>query len=384
MNSGLETNLYALLTAAGFLALVRGLESERFAPGPGLALFLAATLTRFDGFAPFGLAIAAAAVAGWRRGERKTALVSIFAVVAVYAAYLGWRFYYYGSILPNTAIAKVNAAYPAGMRLAAGWEYLRDGILGMHLYLLIPGFLLFLWLDRKRTIAWFAAALVGWYGAKSVLVGGEAMPGFRFLVGGLPLLTAGAAAGYGRLREVTARLSGPAVAATALAAFAVGAQWMRPVTTVGEVEMARARGNARLVVGYTEIARGFENICTGKTELATDVAGLFAFYTDCLVLDTWGLNSREITRRGRAFDPNRFTTFGVVAPEVVLERRSEMILPYPPVPMPEAKSREEAIRDIFPAPFFVNRKGMDAYGRAVLETANGRYAYLVRDAAVSP
>ncbi len=71
-------------------------------------------------------------------------------------------------------------------------------------------------------------------------------------------------------------------------------------------------------------------------------------------------------------------TFGVVAPEVLLERRPELLVPFPPVPMAVPWGRERVIAGLFPGGFYVGRPELDAYRRAVVGTPNGRFAFLIR------
>jgi hypothetical protein len=142
--------------------------------------------------------------------------------------------------------------------------------------------------------------------------------------------------------------------------------------------MWAARDQAYIAAGFLRGALVFRHVCRPQDELATDVAGVFAYWGDCRVLDTWGLNSRAIARRGRPRNATRFETYGVVAPEIVLERRPRFILPFPPVPMAIALSKTQVLARVFPEGFFVNRPEMDGYELRVLQVPSGRFAYLER------
>ncbi|MCL4236599.1 MAG: hypothetical protein KJ042_19015, partial [Deltaproteobacteria bacterium] len=236
--------------------------------------------------------------------------------------------------------------------------------------------LLLLWFRRDLAVI-FCAARAGLLHATRAAVGGDAMMGFRFVAPALPVMFALAAAGFSKL-WMNRTTVGRGAVTVLLAACVTSLQWIAPISSAADIQVKKARFNAELVAGYIGMAHAFEPLCREGDELATDVAGTFAFFTNCRVLDTWGLNSAEIARRGRAPDGVRFTSFGVVAPEVALERKVRYILPYPPVPMPRAWPREQALASIFPAPFYVNRPEMAEYDLVAIKTPGGDFSFFQR------
>lgn len=372
--SGLETLLFALLLLLGFLALAPALTGVR-SPHLGIALLLAAAFTRSEGIVYLTMALTALGLARPRDPALRRALLGSAASLA---AALGFALLVHGTVVPNTAIAKLGADYPLAVRWTAGLVYAVDAVGAVPVGWLLPLAASALWSARRSPAARFAGLLAVAPWVESVLVGGDAMPGFRFVVPGLPLLAALAAAGGTALARRLQRYVAGALTVTLFALFALGAQWLAPRSTVAAAEVAAAARNARLVAGYVEVAKGMSALCAGGEELATDVAGAFAFFTDCRVLDTWGLASSEIARRGRAYAGKPFVTFGVVAPEVLLERRPAYLLPYPPIPMARPWERERALAALFPAGFYLGRPELSDYARAVLTTPNGRFAFLVR------
>jgi hypothetical protein len=358
VNSGLETAAFSLAIAGGFW-LLRDALDEGAKPLPGLLCFLAAALLRFDGFMPLGIAAAATLVS--LRRERRRELRAVLLVGGLYAVYFLWRAWYYDSLWPNTVIAKLSANYPASVRLTAGFWYLIRGVHGLGLYWLLPG--VFIWILRRRK-TWgelLGAALIAWFSFQSVSVGGDAMMGFRFLFPAVPIAIIQGLAGYddllgpspGRRRRVF--LTAPALL------FAAWAQWVVPITNVGEQQIKESRGVRRVVANFYRLATAFAPNCRPEDEVATDVAGVFAYLTDCRVLDTWGLASREVSRRGRARNPTYFESYGVVAPEVVLERRPRFILPFPSLGSTALRSRRLVLAAVFPEGFFPGKPEMLEY-----------------------
>ncbi len=371
VNSGLETMLEtALVTFAAWRLLPN--DDGRIDALGGLVVLALTAITRFDGMFPFALGLAYVAWDGWRRRDRRAA-VAMLASLAIYGVYVDASFATYGTWTPNTVVAKMSAAYPFSMRLAEGVKYLRGADSALGLKYLAVGCAALLYFRRTLAVV-FVGALAGLFLAKSVAVGGDAMMGFRFVAPALPLVFAMAAAGFSLWWAKTTAIFRVAIVLCALACV-VSVQWILPIGSDADAQVKKAHFNAELVAGYIDMARAFEPLCRDSDELATDVAGTFAYFTNCRVLDTWGLNSVEIARRGRAADPARFTSFGVVAPEVALERKVRFILPYPPVPMPRAWPREKALASIFPSPYYVDRPEMADYDVIALKTPKGEFSF---------
>jgi hypothetical protein len=204
------------------------------------------------------------------------------------------------------------------------------------------------------------------------------MSGFRFLFPMVPIALILGLAGYEEALASLPRGLGRWSAIVCAIGFAAWAQWVVPVTTAGDDERREAGSTAQTVARFYRLADAFAGLCRPEHELATDVAGVFAYLTECRVLDTWGLASREIAQRGRPVNPTRFQTYGVVAPEVVLERRVRFILPYPHAPSPMPLSRSKATEEIFPTPYFLNQPEMEAYTLKHLTIDSSTYSYFER------
>lgn len=133
--SGLENSLFCLLLAAGMLRLIDEV-SDQDPDRPGARdgrplsafLFFLLTMTRPEGpmYACIALLVRAIAAAQARRPLALAAWV--LALGAPFAAYNGWRYWYFGWPLPNTYYAKVddqNVFRPFAWDVR-GWKYARE------------------------------------------------------------------------------------------------------------------------------------------------------------------------------------------------------------------------------------------------------------------
>ena len=199
--SGLETMLFTMLTAAGFLSLEKhmqtgGVQYEYQIWIVSFFLFL----TRPDG-------IVFAAVMGfylllWRKGifRKERLLPFLGAFLIPFLIYNIWRITYFGYWLPNTFYAKATG--DAANQFRKGGLYLFDFSL-TYLLPLLP-LVLYLLVRRKRVFAdksHFRPITILFLTAFTVyiiLVGGDYMAMYRFFVPLIPLLYLLAISGFFR------------------------------------------------------------------------------------------------------------------------------------------------------------------------------------------
>jgi arabinofuranosyltransferase len=190
--SGLETLLFAMLTAAGFLLLEKRLRTGeiRYEYQIWIVSFFL-FLTRPDG-------IIFAAVMGfyfllWRKGifQKERLLPFLGAFLIPFLIYNIWRIAYFGYLLPNTFYAKATG--DAANQFKKGGLYLFDFSL-TYLLPFLP-LVLYLIVRRSRGTAdkdHFRAIAVLFLTAFTVyviLVGGDYMAMYRFFVPLIPLVT---------------------------------------------------------------------------------------------------------------------------------------------------------------------------------------------------
>ena len=189
--SGLETMLFTMLTAAGFLLLEKRLQTGeiRYEYQIWIVSFFL-FLTRPDG-------IVFAAVMGfylllWRKGifRRDRLLPFLGAFLIPFLIYNIWRIAYFGYWLPNTFYAKATG--DAANQFKKGGLYLFDFSL-TYLLPLLP-LVLYLLVRRRRVPAdkshftAIAVLFLTTFTVYVVLVGGDYMAMYRFFVPLIPLL----------------------------------------------------------------------------------------------------------------------------------------------------------------------------------------------------
>jgi arabinofuranosyltransferase len=181
--SGLENPLTHLILVAFFLVYLRSEASPK-------TLFLLALLaalgmlTRLD----TGLLFLPPLVAAWVRLRQAKGLIVVAAGFVPLILWEALSFFYYGALLPNTALAKLNFGL-IGRRelLEQGLHYLSDSIEVDPLTLVVIGAGLALPLVRKAWRALPIAAGMVLYLCYVIRIGGDFMSG-RFLTA--PLLAA--------------------------------------------------------------------------------------------------------------------------------------------------------------------------------------------------
>ncbi|MGB8644879.1 MAG: hypothetical protein WCF84_06555 [Anaerolineae bacterium] len=326
--SGLETNLFAFLIAAGVLFYLR---EQQFRPAQAPAgnvsagsnpwggwpvsavLFALAAMTRPEAAAVFALTVAHQAA--WRllnerRLFRLPDIVRGVVFAALFIPYWLLRWRYYHSFFPNSFYAKVAPGGPAA-QIARGWHYLSQFV-GVHIgwVILLPalialGFAIWRYARWKENpeqprpaprlfgMSYLALVVVA-YSAYIVYVGGDWSVG-RFFV---PVLTPAyllIAAGLVDLlpaRATRAVRYGLTVAGVLfLLALAWSSSWTGEYGIfVRDFDAARAT-KAREVMGKWLKA----NVPPG-TWIAVDAAGQVPYFSGLPAIDMFGINDLHIGR----------------------------------------------------------------------------------------
>lgn len=233
---GMETILHAFLVLLTYHLFLRETEDPRRRVLSPAAGFLA-VLTRIDSL---WFLLPLAAWAAWKLLRRETpprrVLLAAGAGAALLAAYMAWKYAYFGDLLPNTYYAKIaGEELPAGRGAAhlyeyylnqAGWasdRFRLHGVAWINLWL--PAVLMCLLLGRARVWLLVLApiAMQAWYVLR---VEGDWMPGFRFFQVALPFLACSVPLCIDLWRErIAARPFTRALVPGFLVAMAVLAAW---------------------------------------------------------------------------------------------------------------------------------------------------------------
>lgn len=202
--SGMETTVYAalILLANGEYLLYRlGRSSVHLL---GIA-FLAVALVRTEGIvffiamSGFHLTAQLAADRAWRPSRAEVTVAGCIAIA--YLALLTFRHIYYGSLVPNTVVAKTGYAG----QLVAGLMYTVEFLpIGATLAYLGSRPCFVRGLECRPAEAYLWSLSVMWT-LLVVLFGGDWMPLYRFFAPVLPLLYVLAAVGFARMWEAAAK-----------------------------------------------------------------------------------------------------------------------------------------------------------------------------------
>ncbi|HUT11627.1 MAG TPA: glycosyltransferase family 39 protein [Thermoguttaceae bacterium] len=294
--SGMETPLFTVLILAVIWSTIN--ESWFFV---GLLIALT-TMTR-----PEGILLVLPAL-GWcvycsptKRQSLRPGLAVLGAVSLLLVPWTLWRLSYYGYLLPNQIEAK--RGMELGHQIMAGGRYLW-GFVVYSLPLVLPLFALAglafaggfpRGLRRSAAVdrlLFFTTALFVLF---AVGVGGDWMPGCRFLVPVVPLLS------ILLLKLWKENVCFPQLCTSnrrVAAVFVLLAAFLFVHNTLSSDLLPRVRSWAAQVEGLAQIGRWLHDSLPADTVVATHANGALSYYSDLPTIDMLGLTDEHIARSG--------------------------------------------------------------------------------------
>lgn len=318
--SGLETPLFALLVVAALLVRA-GEPSDRPHWRSSLLLGLAA-LTRPEGVLVWALIEASDLTAAWARRGRPVAhlgraIVGSTPLLALVLGHLAWRRLTYGDWVPNTFHAKVGGS----ALWTTGAEYVFGGVVCFGLVFVVAPYFLAPRRSEGRSPAWSACLVVGAaFPLYVVSVGGDYVPGHRFLWPVLPLWCAVLAV---TLTDLGARLDGTGARRRLSAGFAVLAVAQIVFTALEAPPWPAQHERHRQLVAA---GRALDRLLPPDAWLATTNAGRVTYYADRRTIDMMGLSDRHIARQPASASALDLAGHLKGDGGYVLDRRPEVIL----------------------------------------------------------
>jgi arabinofuranosyltransferase len=317
---GLETTVYAALILACPLPLFLGPAGSRAFVGSSVIAALA-TWTRPEGAVTFAALTVAFMTS--RSVPRRRRLTAIVAGALIFAGVVGiwivFRVFYYGELLPNTYYVK--SAFTSS-HLVRGWDYLR-GFLAMSW---VPPAFAFaaIAVARDRPGARLLGVVLGAQILTVLLVGGDGLPAYRFLVPAVAPLAVLAALGADVVREWASRLGRAVSWVTAAACLAL-------VALVPHVprdnQFVLYEGQKEFEIPTLTLAgKWLREGVPEETVIATVPIGAVGYYSELPVIDMLGLTDRHIANRkvgrlGSGWAGHEKTDGGYV-----LSRRPDLLL----------------------------------------------------------
>jgi arabinofuranosyltransferase len=332
--AGMETHLFTLFVTAGILSFLE--ERREGSPGGWPLLFVLASLTRPEGILFLGLAWLLA-FAGMRRGAAeatagRSRLLLFLPFLLLFVPYLLWKIAYYGSPVPNTFHAKVG--YGSG-QILRGLTYMKAfAARGGGIVLATPVLLLFSREGRKLAVPSLLFVLP--YCLYVILVGGDSMAKFRFVLPVLPVLSLMT----GESLSLAAGLLGrrwrvPALAgAGALAAF---------LSLDTERTLVERRGE--MVVEWIEVGRWLAVHYPPETSIALGAVGAIPYYSGLSTIDIFGLTEPRIARKKTAGMGRGLAGHEKADGAYVISRKPDLI--FPKVILRENPPGREDFADLF-------------------------------------
>lgn len=310
--SGMETVLFATMIAGAAYAMT--IDETRRAAVPRSSVVLgSATLVRPDGVLFALVAFAAIAVARDKRAGRRLLARWAATYAAIVTPYMIWRVAYYGSLVPNTFLAKTGRGPE---RLISGaWccaNFIEYAGLALAMLCLVG-----LWTSGPRSTAWrFVRMALPAFAAYVMWAGGDILH-IRFFVHVMGLMAVCGTVGFDRIAnalscfDATARpglLSNGMIPSSRrpIAMYcALAVVWVA-TTVVQDVRALRARdqyGAAYVVnnarnIKLANIPLGkwlAANAPAGATAAVWDIGGI-GYYSRLRIIDLYGLTDRTLAR----------------------------------------------------------------------------------------
>jgi hypothetical protein len=300
--AGLETQVHALLIAlavwATMTATARG--DVGLAPLPWVAVAASRPEGAFVGAFAFA--------AHWALLRfRPTVMWRWFLLFGLpVLALLALRYGYYGSLTPNTYQAK---AFFSEKTLALGLAQLREFAVGGGAWVLVPaaaGALLGVFVAELRPALIAASAALAQL-CFTVLVGGDFMPAFRFLMPAYPLLCALAAPAIARAARRWAAGHGATATALATAVLALGICWQQTASIRAHPlrfwlqhdrpwfdYVGRTDFDGTWLEAHESAGRYVREHARAGDRLAVTEAGAIPYFAGVHTLDMLGLNDRFV------------------------------------------------------------------------------------------
>lgn len=298
---GLETLMFTFFAFAGVLLFFQARPIPRNLFYTGL-LFCLASMTRLEGLLLFAITFFFCFFKNRRQllSGLRQALFLLAGFLILFTPYFLWRFWYFGYVFPCTYYVKGGAAN--SIKLLFGSRYLAHFVLlygfPLGMLLLVKDFKGFV-----RSNLYLISILVC-YAAYIVSMGGDHMPGFRFMVPLLPVLylLVAQSAMYMRFqRDFTRRLI-----CTCLVGLNFLISYGLIIKTPGDFQKVKEHSYMyKYSIAVPDAAAYYGRYAgmymrqnwPANSLIACNTAGSTPYYSELAAIDMLGLNDYRIARR---------------------------------------------------------------------------------------
>lgn len=284
--AGLETPLFVFLIFAGFLKAKRDAEKNTDTLFSGLILG-GAYLTRPEGAAVFvflGFFLIVTRRNESNRLKFHFPLKYILGFMIPFAPHLIWRYFYYGSFVPNTFYAKTGGGF---LQMVRGFFYFVEWLQPEFIFLISAAALGFFVVKDKAGKA--AGALIIFFIFYTIKIGGDFFGHHRFMVPLMPFV-------YFLIGQalLSARSFIHGLAAVCCGAVLIINGW-NTFRTVSDPSIYSRE--LELNHPKTLLAKCLKKHARKNDSVATNVIGRLSFYSGLTTYDVFGLTEPYIARR---------------------------------------------------------------------------------------
>jgi arabinofuranosyltransferase len=286
---GLEQPLLAALLCLSFICLFP-FDAISW-PLPGVFLGLIA-ITRPDGILFAGCAcLSILFVKGISKQSILLCLKIMLLPFLFFVAQLIFRYDYYGTLVPNTALVKISFSF---QRLVTGIKYVAGGIVSLFPFSFILPVLLFVLYRRncyREMVVFISLTCMAWF-SYLVFIGGDIFPGSRHFLPVIPLLAIGIALGTDTLLPaITAKFRGVKIAVVCCAVFSLYISVQMAFPNNARAKEERWEWDGKAIAGMLK-----EEWKEEKPLFAITAAGCLPYWSEFPCIDMLGLNDYYIPR----------------------------------------------------------------------------------------
>jgi arabinofuranosyltransferase len=281
--SGMESTLFAFLVTLAVLHYVSiGKSGDRTGLAMAGVLCALASLARPEGLLVTAILLGHRARRAIRNRNYSIVYMLMFFLL-LFLPYFGWRYLYYGYLLPNTFYAKVGFSY---LQVYRGLKYAFRFVVAAALICLplVDPSALYASLKRYGSLK-LLLFLAGTYSLYIVLVGGDSMPAMRFFTPLMPvfcLLSAMCIASVVRGRGLTLFVTAAVIQNLMMIGYF-------PITPIIKIDTVAERGKEAGLRLYRN--------ADPKALLATNGAGALPYYSKLETIDMLGMTDEHIAHR---------------------------------------------------------------------------------------
>lgn len=285
------------------------------------------TLTRPEGNMIFVITLFHLILFRKRLNEFKKIFIQLIISYGIFCLlYYGFKYFYYGQVIPNTFYAK--GVTDLKMNLVLGTKYLVLCI-GTRIYIFI--FILFIPFFKalKELKLSFLIAVSLIYICYLIAVGGDWMIANRFFVPILPMLYILSAIGFiNAIIKIKDYFNNEAKALKIGNLLAVIISVLLFIVTLSFLEYKQLiikDNNAQYEMQWSMFGKWLKNNVSPETVIAVGPAGKIPYYSELYTIDMWGLNDEHISRRKSTRLQAGHKKFDF---DYVLSRKPEFIIGY--------------------------------------------------------